>query len=195
MATYNENVLNLGDIFPRQPQAKLYELLQYWYTSVTEARVNRLVGVRAGTARKVWESVYGTDAYKLRKRQRYRESKLGDLNPSRQRVIPHAVSSDHKGYLTIVTPTWYSKDSRRIYFHHFIWASYHRLSRVPKGMVIHHLDGDKTNNSPLNLLLCTSSEHACIHREGLTTSATARRAKWLEAERIHRQRKMDDDIV
>ena len=35
--------------------------------------------------------------------------------------------------------------------------------RIPKGMVVHHIDGDKRNNNLDNLLLCTVEEHNNCH--------------------------------
>lgn len=34
-----------------------------------------------------------------------------------------------------------------------------------KGMDVHHIDGDRNNNNPTNLLLISPEEHAIIHRE------------------------------
>lgn len=39
----------------------------------------------------------------------------------------------------------------------------HLGSKIPDGMVVHHIDGCKTNNSIDNLLLCTVAEHNRCH--------------------------------
>jgi len=41
--------------------------------------------------------------------------------------------------------------------------------RIPNGMVVHHIDGNKRNNKRDNLFLCTVSEHNNLHAriEGL----------------------------
>jgi hypothetical protein len=41
------------------------------------------------------------------------------------------------------------------------------LSALPKGMQVHHIDGDKTNNTLDNLALVTSRGHNCLHRQRL----------------------------
>ena len=35
--------------------------------------------------------------------------------------------------------------------------------KIPKGMVLHHIDGDKLNNNISNLQLMTNSEHIKLH--------------------------------
>ena len=37
---------------------------------------------------------------------------------------------------------------------------------IPKGYSIHHIDGDKTNNNPGNLMLLTKSHHHHLHMNG-----------------------------
>lgn len=39
----------------------------------------------------------------------------------------------------------------------------HLNSKIPKGMVVHHIDGDKQNNDITNLFLCSVSEHNNLH--------------------------------
>lgn len=43
--------------------------------------------------------------------------------------------------------------------------------KLQKGEVVHHIDGDKTNNHPNNLQVMTNSEHARLHAE----------ERWIEA--------------
>lgn len=38
---------------------------------------------------------------------------------------------------------------------------------IPKGYAIHHIDGDKTNNNPGNLMILTKSNHHRLHTSGV----------------------------
>ena len=42
--------------------------------------------------------------------------------------------------------------------------------KIPEGYVIHHIDGDSTNNCILNLLMLTNEHHASLHNTGRTFS-------------------------
>ena len=40
--------------------------------------------------------------------------------------------------------------------------------KIPEGYVIHHIDGDKTNNCILNLLMLSNEHHTSLHNKGKT---------------------------
>ena len=45
-----------------------------------------------------------------------------------------------------------------------IWENFHG-KKIPKNMEIHHIDGNRNNNDPKNLLCVTIEEHLKIHQE------------------------------
>ena len=45
-----------------------------------------------------------------------------------------------------------------------IWQEYHG-KKLPKNMEIHHIDGNRNNNEPSNLLAVTIEEHLNIHKK------------------------------
>lgn len=48
--------------------------------------------------------------------------------------------------------------------HRRIYEKFHGI-KIPKGMHIHHIDGNHSNNDPLNLQMVTPEEHCRIHCE------------------------------
>lgn len=46
--------------------------------------------------------------------------------------------------------------------HVLVWIKAHGR-QVPEGCVIHHIDGDKWNNDPSNLMLLSARDHRSIH--------------------------------
>jgi hypothetical protein len=68
------------------------------------------------------------------------------------------------------------------------------LDRIPKGMMVHHVDGDKKNNSLGNLALMNYKAHNVIHCTGRTPwnkgVSTDTNKKWSETiKKIHVKRK------
>lgn len=62
-------------------------------------------------------------------------------------------------------------NGRQIMEHVLVWETHHGR-KVPPGHDVHHIDHDKLNNDPANLLLVTKLEHKRIHsgcelREGV----------------------------
>lgn len=75
------------------------------------------------------------------------------------------VCKDKDGYYTIAKPEWWSCDinSKRVYYHHYVFCRAVGLFRVPEGFVVHHIDGNKTNNALINLALLTHKAHKRLH--------------------------------
>ena len=67
-----------------------------------------------------------------------------------------------QGYYRIHSRTDGNRDK---YLHRMIWEDFYGTG-VPEGFVIHHKDGDKTNNCILNLQLMRKSEHDKLHNVG-----------------------------
>jgi len=51
------------------------------------------------------------------------------------------------------------------YIHQAVWE--HFNGKIPKGYIIHHIDGDKSNNDISNLQIMTQPEHMKLHRENI----------------------------
>jgi hypothetical protein len=53
------------------------------------------------------------------------------------------------------------KTGKQVGEHIMAWRS--RFGEIPKGLELHHIDGDKRNNAISNLMLVTRTEHSRIH--------------------------------
>ena len=98
------------------------------------------------------------------------EQKLGVNNPMYKKFGEEhhnfkELISDGKGYIMILKPDWYTGriGCKHIYYHHYIMCMYLGISEIPEGMVIHHIDFDKTNNDIKNLALMTNEAHSKLH--------------------------------
>ena len=60
------------------------------------------------------------------------------------------------GYIQITSGPYKGKLLHRLIYEE-VYGS------IPKGYAIHHIDGDKTNNSPGNLMLLSKSNHHKLH--------------------------------
>lgn len=65
-------------------------------------------------------------------------------------------------------PDGYYKNSKKQYFHRYIYEKHH--GPIPKGYVVHHADHDPANNDIANLVLMPRSEHHSHHSKGRSTS-------------------------
>lgn len=105
-----------------------------------------------------------------RKSKLYRNSKLGDKNPMKSLTdLDHpnfvGMVDDGNGYLMVTKPDWYTGrvGSDHVFAHSVVMAAHLGISEIPKGFVVHHIDGNKHNNDISNLALVSISGHGRWH--------------------------------
>jgi len=79
-----------------------------------------------------------------------------------------------EGYWRITTP-----DGRRMFQHRY-FIELHIGRRLLVSEKVHHIDGNKLNNSLSNLEVCTQAEHLSKHREALINGRTTDGLKILD---------------
>jgi len=55
--------------------------------------------------------------------------------------------------------------------HREVWMLHN--GDIPDGMVVHHINGDKTDNRIENLELVTRAKHAAMHKDDITAARLA----------------------
>ena len=102
----------------------------------------------------IWKPIKGFEAF-------YKISNKGRLMSSFSGEWEILSNVNTKGwYFTIVLRNGIIKKTARI--HRLVYESF--VGSIPKGMIVHHINGDKQDNSVENLLLLTSKEHAQEHK-------------------------------
>lgn len=69
----------------------------------------------------------------------------------------------HEGYVLIYCPQHPNANANRNVYEHQLVMEKHLGRYLKKGEVVHHIDGNKSNNDISNLLLLTNSDHAKLH--------------------------------
>ena len=106
-----------------------------------------------------------------RKSRIYRQSKLAENNPmfglrgAETSNWIGGIVDDGCGYDIIKKPEWYTgrKGSDYVFLHSVVMCQALGLTELPKGFVVHHIDGNKKNNNIDNLALITTSGHGKLH--------------------------------
>lgn len=106
-----------------------------------------------------------------RKSKLYRLSKQCEKNPHFQKYGEKSsqwiggIVDDGNGYDMVKKPEWYTgrKGSSYVFLHSVVMCEHLGLSELPKGFVVHHIDGNKKNNNIDNLALMRISGHSKLH--------------------------------
>lgn len=145
---------------------------EMFHSDLTLDQVRKLLKVRHNTIVSIWKEEFGDLAFAERKRLKYRNSKLGAKNPMKGKVKslhPNWISgeriSDRKGYVRVRKPDWYTGSSPDGYVdeHVINYCASRGLTEIPNGMCVHHLDMNKQNNDPKNLIALSNADHRLLH--------------------------------
>jgi len=135
--------------------------------------------------RPIWVEEFGEEGIKERCSRLNRLHKVGKLNPMWGRSglkHPNSKASgkrDVNGYVVTFIPDWYTgkRYHNRILEHVVVYCESNGITELPPKHVVHHIDQDKTNNSPENLIMLSISDHMKLHaklRKGATTREESR---------------------
>lgn len=142
----------------------------YANTDLSIHNIRKQVNMRYNRVWDVIKANFSEDYIANRKQSEYAKSKFGEKNPMYGKCRedhPHykGIVSDGKGYLMCLKPDWYTgrKGTNHVFVHTVVMCEALCLTELPKGWVVHHINGDKHNNDIDNLALLTNSAHSKIH--------------------------------
>jgi hypothetical protein len=121
------------------------------------------------TIKKIWQTEYNPGQFRARTSRLCRLHQLGDKSHMKGKTgmkHPNAVEKVMtNGYVTVFKPEWYTGkvDGNRVYEHIVAYCEHNGLTEVPDGLVIHHMDENKMNNSPENLIMLSIADHRRLH--------------------------------
>jgi hypothetical protein len=161
--------------------------------------IARRFGVRYTRIMQIAHEHLSDEFLRERKRQCYSVSKQADKNPmwgieSDKHPRYKGEVSDGKGYVMVLKPDWFTgrRGSKHVFKHTVVMCEALGLTELPRGFVVHHIDGDPTNNDIHNLALVTVNGHSRVHSLEVQRLAEMRRElATSEAHRIYRARRKD----
>lgn len=166
------NIKYLQEHYSFTDQQKLEIKNLYENTDLNITQIGRTMNL-PDVAGFIWDE-YTPEQRKERHKKLLSNQKKGKKNPMYNRTgsdHPNykGLCSDGKGYVTVTRPDWYegNKSKRRVFVHHIVMCEYLGITCIPKGFVVHHIDGNKLNNDINNLALMTPNAHSILHNRYL----------------------------
>lgn len=142
----------------------------YENTKMRIQDIRNEAGIRYSTVLEIINSKYSKEYQDARKAHMYRQSKLAENNPMFGKTGENhpgyiGTVSDGNGYLMCLKPDWYTgrPGSKHVFLHSVVMCEALGITEIPKGFVVHHVDGNKLNNDISNLALLTTSAHGKLH--------------------------------
>ena len=156
-------------IFTRDEENIVCKL--YSTTSMTMKDICKEVKLPDYAVQKILSDNFSEKYRNERKAKLYRLSKRCENSPWFQKYVADSsqwvggVVDDGNGYDMIKKPEWYTgrKGSDYVFLHTVVMCEHLGLTELPKGYVVHHIDGNKKNNTIDNLALMTVSGHSKLH--------------------------------
>lgn len=157
-------------VWNKTPQDKVDEIVNVIRnTDKLDYEIAEEFGVSAWLVSEISRKNLTVEERKVLWNARAKRSKIGDKNPmyNKKGAKHHnAVEiSRCMGYRTVFKPEWWESNTKdsRIYEHIYVYCKHNNMTHLPKGYVIHHIDGDIDNNTITNLQMLTISEHVKLH--------------------------------
>ena len=150
-------------------------------TDLTMVEIASSIPCDVSIVRRIIRKNYTMEQFSKRKSRIYKNSKIGDKNPMKDKFREQHHNyvgdvSDGKGYIMCLKPDWYTgrQGCKHVFKHHLVMCEALGLTEIPRGYCIHHIDGNKINNSLENLSMLSLSAHTRLHQlERATTSHKA----------------------
>ena len=98
---------------------------------------------------KTWKQIWGEEQAKKMQENLSKKKWTGRWHKNRE------------GYLRRVD----RNTKKEILYHHHVWMKENKR-KIPKGLLIHHIDGNILNNNPKNLQLMSFQNHTRLHHLG-----------------------------
>lgn len=183
MATSNKKQCETGNILSGQSRTKqqgvklddnqVEHLLSFWDSDKSLNQIAQLTGFSYYTCNKYFRKHFSKEDYKKRvKRMRslhaYRHKDIELFNHPNWKG---GIRLGNDGYLEVVKPDWMSGKHRYTHYHRMIYCLWNNgMNSLSSDIDVHHVDHNKMNNEPSNLIALTKSEHSRLHHaESVTT--------------------------